>query len=187
MAIGIEQNMIKNKIIYKITNVINNKTYVGCTFDLSKRKYAHKMHSRNGTYKEGNKLYPDILKFGLRYFVFDKIEEYSVITSKERERYWIEKLGSYKYGYNTSPHGLCGKGFWKGKKRPDISLMKKGRIDLIKNAIHATKKKILCIGNGEVFESATEASNKNHRTNSAIAYVARNGTKCAGFKWAYIN
>lgn len=174
------------KTIYSITNIINGRVYVGCTSDLSKRKYSHKMHAINGTYKEGNLLYPDINKFGFSNFKFEVMEECSEKISKEREKVWINRLNSHGNGYNTSYHGLCGPGHWTNKKRPDQSLAKKGRIHLIQKAIDATKKKTLCIDTGMVFVSATEAAIWAERTYSAIAYAVRNKTKCAGLRWEYL-
>lgn len=174
------------KTIYKITNVFNAKVYVGCCSDFSKRKYAHRMHALNGTYKEGSKLYPDMIKWGIKSFNFSIIEKVPNSLACQREAYWISFLCSYMNGYNTTPHGLCGPGFWTGKKRPDLSAQKKGRMVLIQNAINASKKRIVCIDTGEVFESATFASFKIGRTYSAVAYAARHGSKCAGLRWSYV-
>lgn len=163
--------------IYKITNKINGKVYVGCASDFSKRKYAHKSHALKGDYKEGNILYPEMRAFGLSNFDFEVIETCHKSKAKERERFWINQYGSFGKGYNTSPHGLCGYGFWNGKRRPDVRAMRL-KDNSIVNAIEVKKIPIVCVETGETFGSITEASNKYGITISAIARSIRESRGC---------
>lgn len=178
---------VREKIIYCIENKINGKRYVGCTFDLSKRKYAHKVKASTGAFKGKNKLYPDIVKYGIENFDFLILEKCSEKSSPEIEKKWILKLRTNEIGYNCSDHGRCGAGHWFGKKRPDISAMRKGKLHLIQKAIDSTKKQVMCVETGIEFKSITEAAYSINRTPSALAYALRKETKCAGLTFKYIN
>lgn len=89
--------------IYQITNEINGKIYVGKTnFSIEKR---FKEHCRDA-FKERNEkrpLYAAIQKYGIENFSVKLLEETD--NPEERERFWIEKLGSFKYGYNATLGG----------------------------------------------------------------------------------
>ena len=44
-------------------------------------------------------------KYGLENFSIEVLEEVSLDEVNEKEIYWIEKLGSFKYGYNATKGG----------------------------------------------------------------------------------
>ena len=89
--------------IYKITNDINQKIYVGKTeFSIEKR---FKEHCRDA-YKEITEkrpLYAAMRKYGIEHFHIEQIEETD--EPEERERYWIEYYRSFKNGYNATLGG----------------------------------------------------------------------------------
>lgn len=93
--------------IYKITNLINNKIYIGKTNNSERRWRDHQRLAMTEGHKEYNKvLYQAIRKYGIENFSFEMIEEledYSV--SEEREKYWISFYNSYNNGYNESKGG----------------------------------------------------------------------------------
>ena len=93
--------------IYKITNKINNKSYIGKTNNLSRRWQDHKYKAFDEKDKEYDKvLYKAFRKYGVDNFDFCIIEElpdYSI--SGEREQYWIKKYDTYYNGYNETPGG----------------------------------------------------------------------------------
>lgn len=89
--------------IYEIINDINNKSYVGKTeFSLEKR---FKEHCRDSQKKSSEKrpLYSAMRKYGLEHFSIHLLEETN--NPNERERYWIEILGTFKNGYNATKGG----------------------------------------------------------------------------------
>lgn len=91
--------------IYKITNKINNKIYIGKTlFSIEKRWQEHCHDSKINT-KEKRPLYSAMRKYGIENFCIEKIEECSEDIVNEREIYWIEYYGSFKYGYNATEGG----------------------------------------------------------------------------------
>ena len=86
-------------IIYKITNLINGKVYIGQTIQgLKQRWKQHKNHSKYHDFL----LYRAMKKYGNNNF---KIEQIDVAYSKEqldaKESYWIEKYNCLSpNGYN---------------------------------------------------------------------------------------
>ena len=93
--------------IYKITNLINNKCYIGKTNNSERRWKDHQRLAFTEGHKEYNKtLYKAMRKYGINNFVFEIIEElkdYSI--SGEREKYWISLYDSYHNGYNENEGG----------------------------------------------------------------------------------
>lgn len=91
--------------VYRITNTINGKIYIGQTTLTTDRRW--KMHLRDCTKERNNKFYNAIKKYGSENFAIDIVEEN--ITSKEmlneREKYWIAHYDCYKNGYNSTPGG----------------------------------------------------------------------------------
>ena len=88
--------------IYKITNLINNKCYIGQSTDIIGRWRHHKAASKNEMSNSYN--YPlqrAFRKYGIENFSFEIIEECLKSQLDQRESYWInyyEALGDK--GYN---------------------------------------------------------------------------------------
>ena len=62
--------------IYKITNTINHKVYIGLSNNIEKRWKTHKQRAFSENDKEYNKhLYRAFRKYGLENFTFEVIEE----------------------------------------------------------------------------------------------------------------
>lgn len=100
--------------IYQIINDINQKIYVGKTeFSIEKR---FKEHCKDAFRERNEKrpLYLAMQKYGVEHFHIELIEETDI--PEEREIYWIEKLGSFKNGYNATMGG-------DGKKYIDYDLV----------------------------------------------------------------
>lgn len=89
--------------IYKITNNINNKIYIGQTnHTLSERLHQHYLDSKK-QHRKNRPLYQAINKYGIENFSIELIEETN--NPLEREIYWIEYYGSFKNGYNATIGG----------------------------------------------------------------------------------
>lgn len=95
--------------IYKITNLINNKVYIGQSINIASRWRRH----RTDANIKDTPLYQDIRKYGLNNFSFEVIEECTKEQLDERERFWIDKYDSYNNGYNLTSGGQ--KGTFTGK------------------------------------------------------------------------
>ena len=91
--------------IYKITNQINQKAYIGKTiYDINHRWEEHKRDYN----KEKNKnrpLYKAIRKYGIDNFTIEKIEEVDIKELSNREIYWIEYYHTFSNGYNATLGG----------------------------------------------------------------------------------
>ena len=93
--------------IYKITNNINNKIYIGKTNrDISIRFQEHIDSSNSINSPSYNShLHRAFRKYGIENFSIDKIEEVSEELINEREKYWIKYYNSYNSGYNMTLGG----------------------------------------------------------------------------------
>ena len=90
--------------IYKIYNDINDKIYIGKTnYSLEKRFQEHIRDSRKN--QENRPLYNAMNKYGVEHFKIEQIEECDIQVVDEREKYWIEFLQTFKYGYNATLGG----------------------------------------------------------------------------------
>ena len=89
--------------IYKITNVLNQKSYIGKTHKTNPTE-RFKEHQRNFKKFPERPLYRAFAKHGLDNFIFEIIEETS--APEEREIFWIEYYKTYgSSGYNATRGG----------------------------------------------------------------------------------
>lgn len=88
--------------IYKITNLINNKIYIGQT--IRDVQIRWKEHLRS---KDEAPIHKAIRKYGKEAFKIEIIEECENILLNEREQYYINKFNSYNghIGYNATLGG----------------------------------------------------------------------------------
>lgn len=107
--------------IYKITNIISEEFYIGCSKNLQERCRVHIINSRmknppNIFYKEIKKIGVDNFKFE----VLEIVEDCNILF--EREIYWIAKI---KPRYNHNKGGLGNVGL-KLKESVRLKLKEKG-------------------------------------------------------------
>ena len=87
--------------IYKITNQINNKIYIGQSTDIHRRWADEKARSKNPKLFEVSALYYALNKYGINNFTFEVIEECEPMELNDREWYWIQYYNSMTpNGYN---------------------------------------------------------------------------------------
>lgn len=108
--------------VYKVTNQINGKIYVGFTKKtLEKRWEWHQKDARNnaGTSSYDRAFMRAIRKHGAENFVIEQIESVKNHEQAiEREIYWIRELGAKgKSGYNMTDGGEGVKGYLITEKR----------------------------------------------------------------------
>ena len=96
--------------IYKITNKINGKCYIGQTKNhVNKRFQEHKRVSKNKNSSIYDyPLYRAFRKYGIENFSFEEIEKCNLDDLDERENYWINYFDSLCNGYNQIPGGYGG-------------------------------------------------------------------------------
>lgn len=198
--------------IYKITNKLNNKSYIGKTekTDPTKRWLEH-LRDCKREYKNKRPLYNAINKYGKENFSFEILEETN--NANEREIYFIDFYNTYKNGYNATVGG-DGKTYITNQKEiiayylehtpfikelakkfnisvdTTVKILREANIEYDKNARHS--KEILQKDKDgnllNTFKSAREAalSLGNIKLNSHIVQCC-NGTRKSihGFKWEY--
>lgn len=92
--------------IYQITNLINNKKYVGQSVDIKKRFREHIFSANHKNSKDANMpIHLAMAKYGTENFNCVILEECSKEKLDEREIFWIEQLQTYKNGYNANTGG----------------------------------------------------------------------------------
>lgn len=87
--------------IYKITNKINNKIYIGQSQNIFSRWAEHRYEAKTNM----KPLYKAMRKYGIENFIFEIIEECEIEKLNDREVYWIKYYDSYNKGYNLTPGG----------------------------------------------------------------------------------
>lgn len=86
--------------IYKITNIENQKCYIGQATSLADR---WKQHIKRGVGAEAptrNKLYPAMYELGPENFIFEVLEECNRSQLDEREDFWQNFYQAREFGYS---------------------------------------------------------------------------------------
>lgn len=119
--------------IYKITNLINGKIYIGMSEsdDTETRWKEHLSNYRTAWKRTKRPLYEAMNKYGVDNFLYEIIEETDI--PMEREQYWIKKLNTYigyknSNGYNATLGGESRKTVFLNKNESDklVELYKNG-------------------------------------------------------------
>jgi len=121
--------------IYKITNKINNKFYIGRAYDLEQRWIKHQKYLGHGA----PYLHRAILKYGIENFKFEIIEECSLEELRDKEEFWIKKLNSRKLGYNITKGGRGGGDYWFYRTEEENNLTRKKLSEINKGRIHSER------------------------------------------------
>ena len=95
--------------IYKITNNVNGKVYIGKTLNTVESRWKEHCHDKDRRNMENRPLYRAMNKYGLEHFSVETVEECSE-NLEEREIYWIKYYNSYvgwadSNGYNATTGG----------------------------------------------------------------------------------
>lgn len=202
--------------IYKITNTINQKSYIGKTEQADPLR-RWKEHLREARKKRSatRALYRAIRKYGEEHFIFEVLEETD--TPSEREKHYIKKYNTYKKGYNETLGGdgtsyidlsdgdVCN--FYLGRKsvaatadefncdRATIEkILLRNKVKIISSGqlIRDIRKRRVAqvdLNTGkiiEIFDCAADA-NKKFNASKHIPDVCNNKRKsCCGFGWQYV-
>lgn len=92
--------------IYKITNQLDNKMYIGKTTDTIENRW--KIHIRDARKERCKKrhLYAAMNKYGIEQFTIEEVEYIQDLSQlNEREQYWIQYYDTYYNGYNETLGG----------------------------------------------------------------------------------
>ncbi len=148
--------------IYKITNTVNGKCYIGQSRDIEARWKKHLSVYKSSPDWE---LYRAFKKYGISKFTFEIIEECQINELNEREIYWIAQYDSFNNGYNMTLGGeACN-----------------GTNDKIVYQYDLSGQFI------KEYKSAHDAARENNIQFTNICKVCRGERKTAGgFGWSYI-
>lgn len=166
-------------LIYKITNKINSKVYIGqTTKTLEERKATYLKEYRWS--KKPRAIILAMRKYGIENFIFEVIHD-NIATQEEMdalERYYIIEV--YRSligegGYNME-RGGNGRGKHSVTTRQKISKAQQGSLNHMygKNGeLNPSSKKVLELTTGKTFGSACEAANELGVNFSHVCAVAR--------------
>src|SRR5271157_1131964 len=95
-------------IVYKITNILNDKAYVGQSqTSLERRWTLHKSDAKRNI--DNSYFHKAIRKYGTECWKFDILEEIDDISNlNEAEMKWIERFDTFRNGYNLTSGGENG-------------------------------------------------------------------------------
>lgn len=101
-------------IIYKVTNIENNKVYIGKTIrELKQRRWAHYDSAKNG--RSETNFHRALIKYPKESFIWEIIATASNDNElNELEIEFIKKYDSFKNGYNMCEGGNGGLTYKKG-------------------------------------------------------------------------
>lgn len=163
--------------IYKITNNLNGKCYIGKTNTSVAQRFKEHVSDSKLPRCSNRPLYRAFNKYGIENFQLEVIEETD--TPEDREIIWIDYYNSYHFGYNATRGG-------DGKSYVDYNIIMKlhnnglSVCDIIKQTKHdrktisnyfktnnivpnphnkakiKTMKKVMCVETGVEFESISE-------------------------------
>lgn len=92
--------------IYKVTNQINGKVYIGKTMQTIPKRWLEHCNEYSKDRSKNRPLYLAMQKYGIENFFIEEIEEVQDIQElDDRERYWIEYFHSFYNGYNATIGG----------------------------------------------------------------------------------
>lgn len=184
--------------IYKTTNLINGKNYIG----------QHKGKPNDSYLGSGTVLNKAIKKYGRENFKKEILEIVSEENVNQKEIFYIEEFKSKgEAQYNISGGGQATSNPFKYKSKKEIEEIKqkmsktrKGKIsgsylktwkqkNIKKNTANSNptnKVKIICLNDNKEFDSISDASNFYNLDKSAVAKVCKNiWSNTKGFKFKY--
>lgn len=150
--------------IYKITNKINGKSYIGQSVNIGKRWSHHLTVAYNDQYAKSQfYIHYALKKYGKENFSFEVIEECTRDELDEKEKYWIAYFDTYNNGYNLTPGGDSSPG----------SKIQIDQYDLQGNYI-------------QTFEGITDAADQlNIGIGNIITCLKRRAQSAGNYMWRY--
>jgi group I intron endonuclease len=152
------------RYIYKITNKVNGKIYIGQTNDIEKRWKDHLSAVRNNF---GFFIHNSIRKRGIDNFVFEVIEECEDIETNDREKFWISHYDSFHNGYNLTSGGDC------DFNRCEETILKMSRSKMGHIVTNETREKIGRANSGRVFSEESREKMSKSQMGHEVSHETR--------------
>ena len=179
--------------IYKITNLINGKLYIGLTTNTIQQRWYYHLKDLE---KKKSALYNAMNKYGVKNFKIETIEQCTLSNVREREKYWISFYNTYlddTKGYNQSAGGeLC---ILKTEDEKDIIELynKYQNVTLVANELHADRARIVRVLSKNDIEIKTAQEHQKEKAYSIFQYDENNNlvqefqSKYEAGQWAIDN
>lgn len=109
--------------IYKVTNLINGKIYIGQTIQTVKNRW-YRHCGKSGISKEEMNTHfkRALLKYGKENFKVETLEKCDPTELDEKEKYYIAYYNSYKEGYNSTLGGKLGAKPFKSTEEQNLKI-----------------------------------------------------------------
>lgn len=154
--------------IYKITNKVNGKVYIGQSKNIKSRWNSYKSFVKNPNKKEP--ILIAMRKYGMENFDFEILEKCNIKDLDKLEKKYIKQYNSCRYFKNSNGYNADEGGSLKTSKRT-------GRIG----------RKVMCITTGIEYETANEAERLTGISSSSIRRCCRGNMKqVKNTKWKYV-
>lgn len=162
-------------IIYKHTNLINGKIYIGQTCQKPEKRWDYGC----GYKKHNLHFYNAIKKYGWKSGFSHEIIETNILTQKEaneKETYWIQYYNSKEpNGYNQNNGGLSQSGYHMTEDTKKKIGKKNGKL-------------VRCLETNEIFYSTMEAGRQLNINGKHIADVCnQKRLETYGLHWEYLH
>lgn len=108
-----------NGFIYKITNKVNGKVYIGQTHFTVEYRFRQHLKNFNIEHRQ-QPLYKAFAKYGIDNFTVETLEEVEHSKLNEREMYWIAYYDSFRNGYNANLGGNGNLYIWTDNEYEEI-------------------------------------------------------------------
>lgn len=187
-------------VIYKITNTVNGKSYIGQTSNKKgfngrysysgngiERVFKYYEYRKNNGLRFNDKLYKPMIKYGIDKFEVDVALDYAYSREELnlKEIFYINKFNSIDNGYNLKDGGDCGKHSQESKNKMSIN-----HADFSYGK-SSKAKKVICLNTLQVFDSVRRASVFYNCDTSEIVKCCKNKAKYCGLyngeplRWMY--
>ena len=141
-------------VIYKYTNKINGKVYIGQTIDEYRRIWNHRKACDDSLFHRA------VRKYGFDSFEYTVLERVDEDLLNEREVFWIEyyKSNDRKFGYNLTSGGEGTRGYkYTDEQRKNRSLQAKGNKSFTGHThTDEYKRRMSELNKGKVFSEETK-------------------------------
>jgi len=161
--------------VYKITNIVNNKIYIGYT--KNKIDVRLRGHFKKAKIYRNHKFSNAILKYGQINFIIEPIfESFDKKEALEKEIFFIKEYDSIKKGYNISTGGESGANGVTGRKLSD-SHKEKLRLANINKKVSNETKELISKNHADVSGIKNPFFNKKHSNETKVKIANRKYSK----------